>query len=148
MRSDAGGGGGTGRWDRAAGQGGGAGRPATRAGRVAGIVALLRGHPGFAPLGEGTLGAIARQAPADRIAAARRLFAQGGIGTHRCLVPYGEAEVAVEGEAGPMVVARLGPGQHVHKVAAVAAPPRTATVRVPGPRAASPARAPCRLGAA
>lgn len=124
MSSDAGRGGG----DRAGQGADGAG--AETAG--ADIVALLRRHPGFASLGAPSLDAIARLAPVERVAAARLLFAQGDLGTFAYLVLDGEVAVEVETEAGPVTVARLGPGQLVGEVAAFAATPRTASVRTLG----------------
>ena len=118
---------------RAGDAAGGADRPATDPHEIAEIVALLHRHAGFAPLGQATLEAIARQAPLERVAAPRRLFAQGDIGTFAYLVLEGEVAVEVDSEAEPVVVAQLGPGQLVGEVAAFAATPRTASVRALGP---------------
>lgn len=112
---------------------GGPDRPATDPREIAEIVALLRRHGGFASLGAATLEAIAGQAPLERIAVPRRLFAQGDLGTFAYLVLEGELAVEVENEAEPVVVAQLGPGQLVGEVAAFAATPRTASVRTLGP---------------
>lgn len=113
--------------------GGGPDGPATDPREIAEIVALLRRHAGFASLGAPSLEAIARQAPLERIAAPRLLFAQGDIGTFAYLVLEGEVAVEVESAAEPVVVAQLGPGQLVGEVAAFAATPRTASVRALGP---------------
>lgn len=111
----------------------GRGMQARDASEDAEVIAMLRRHPGFASLGEATLGAISARAPVDATAAPQLLFSQGSLGTFAYLILEGELAIEVDSEQGPITVARLGPGQLVGEVAAFAATARTASVRTLGP---------------
>jgi serine phosphatase RsbU (regulator of sigma subunit) len=94
------------------------------------LVRLLRGAASFAQIPDPDLRRIAASCPVERAAAGTTLFAQGDAGSWACLVLDGTLAVEVEEGAGPVTVAVIGPGELVGEIAAFAATPRTATVRV------------------
>jgi CRP-like cAMP-binding protein len=87
-------------------------------------LALVRGHPIFAPLPEPTLEFLAARLVRRRVAAGDTIVRQGEPGDDFFLVSEGRVHVTVDGAE----VSELGPGEGFGEIALLRDVPRTATV--------------------
>jgi MFS family permease len=86
---------------------------------------LMRRHPIFAPLADGTLEQLARLLESVEVGAATEVIHQGDPGDCVYIVASGELAVDVDGRPG----AHLGPGEVFGEIALMRDVPRTASVR-------------------
>lgn len=94
-----------------------------------GLFALIRTHPIFAPLSEGSIVDFVDQGRKLLVAAGETLVRQGDASDCAFILLEGEADVYVETTYGPIMLAPLSPGQFFGEIGTLAAIPRTATVR-------------------
>jgi CRP/FNR family transcriptional regulator, cyclic AMP receptor protein len=90
---------------------------------------LLRRVPYFAEIEPAKLKLLAFMSERVAFDPGKLLFRQGDAGDAAYLIISGEAEVAAETPAGPVVLATLGANQIVGDMAILGNVPRTATVR-------------------
>jgi MFS family permease len=88
-------------------------------------VSLMRQHPIFAPLADGTLEQMARVLEPAEVPAGAEVIHQGDPGHCVYIVASGELAVNVDGRPGPP----LGPGDVFGEIALMRDVPRTASVR-------------------
>ena len=86
---------------------------------------LMRRHPIFAPLSDGTLEQLARRLEPVEVGASTEVIRQGHPGDRVYIVASGELAVDVDGRPG----ADLGPGEVFGEIALMRDVPRTASVR-------------------
>ena len=92
---------------------------------IADRASLLRQHPIFAPLSDGTLEQLARRLEPVEVGASTEVIRQGLPGDRVYIVASGELAVDVDGRPG----ADLGPGEVFGEIALMRDVPRTASVR-------------------
>jgi CRP/FNR family transcriptional regulator, cyclic AMP receptor protein len=90
---------------------------------------LLRRVPYFAEIEPAKLKLLAFMSERVAFDPGKRLFRQGDPGDAAYLIIAGEAEVAAETPAGPVVLATLGANEIVGEMAILGNVPRAATVR-------------------
>jgi serine phosphatase RsbU (regulator of sigma subunit) len=94
-----------------------------------GLIPLIRAHPIFASLGEDTVAEFVGQGRKQPIAAGETLVRQGDASDSAFILLEGAADVFVETNFGPVMLAPLAVGQLFGEIGAFAGMPRTATVR-------------------
>jgi Cyclic nucleotide-binding domain len=92
---------------------------------VADRASLLRQHPIFAPLADGTLEQLARRLEPVEVGASTEVIRQGDPGDCVYIVASGDLAVDVDGRPG----AHLGPAEVFGEIALMRDVPRTASVR-------------------
>src|ERR1700686_3184895 len=93
---------------------------------------VLRRVPFFAEIEPSKLKLLAFMSERAGFDDGKVLFRQGDTGDAAYLIIDGEAEVVLEGAAGPLIVATLGANDIVGEMAILCNAPRNATVRAKG----------------
>jgi CRP/FNR family transcriptional regulator, cyclic AMP receptor protein len=93
---------------------------------------VLRRVPFFAEIEPSKLKLLAFMSERAGFDDGKVLFRQGDTGDAAYLILDGEAEVVLEGAAGPLIVATLGANDIVGEMAILCNAPRNATVRAKG----------------
>src|SRR4051794_20659886 len=95
-------------------------------------VELLQRIPFFAQVEPAKLKLLAFTSQRVGFEPGHILFRQGDMGDAAYIIIDGEAEVLVETEGGPVLVATLGKNDFVGEIAILCDVPRTATIRAKG----------------